>query len=232
MERKVYLIVTAGGSGTRMGAGVPKQFLLLGGKAILRMTIEKFVEAIPDVKVITVLPKDHIPTWKDYCLKNSFTYPQILVAGGITRFHSVKNALARVPDGAVVAVQDGVRPLLSTRLIRRMAAMMPDARALIPVVPVTDTLKALDRDASGLLQTIPGPAPDRSRIFGAQTPQMFLSEDLKAAYNQAFSTSFTDDASVAAQAGIPLTWCEGERLNIKITTPEDLRLAEAVLSLK
>lgn len=232
MERKIYLIVTAGGRGTRMGATVPKQFLTLGGKPVLRLSIEKFIEALPGVKVITVLPKSHLQTWKEYCLNSSFTYPQTLVQGGITRFHSVKNALAKVPDGAIVAVHDGVRPLLSQRMIRRMAAMMPDARALIPVVPVTDTLKALDRDTSGLLHTIPGPSPDRSRIFAAQTPQMFLSEDLKAAYSRAFSTSFTDDASVAASAGIPLGWCDGERLNIKITTPEDLRLAEAVLSLE
>ena len=213
MERQFYLIVTAGGSGTRMGAEVPKQFLSLGGKAILQRTIERFAEAIPGVKVITVLPKTIVP-------------------GGITRFHSVKNALAKVPAGAFVAVQDGVRPLVSAGLIRSMAARMKEERALIPVVGVTDTLKALERDGKGQLRAIPGESPDRSRLFGAQTPQMFLSEDLKAAYTQPFDTSFTDDASVAARYGIPLSWCEGERLNIKITTPEDLRLAEAVLSLK
>lgn len=231
MERKFYLVVTAGGSGTRMGGPVPKQFLELDGKAVLQRTLEKFIEAIPGVKVVTVLPKDFISLWKKYCLEHAFTYPQILVAGGITRFHSVRNALARVPDGAFVAIHDGVRPLLSVSMIRRMVGKMSECRALIPVMPSVDTLKALRMDWDGHLQHIVGPDPVRGEIYCAQTPQIFRSEDLKAAYTQAFDTTFTDDASVAQRAGVPLSWCEGERLNIKLTTPEDLRLARAILSL-
>lgn len=231
MERNFYLIVTAAGSGTRMGADKPKQFLELGGKAILQLTIERFIEALPDIKVVTVLPKDYIPLWKRYCLERSFTYPQVLVAGGITRFHSVKNALARVPDGAYVAVHDGVRPLLSIGMIRRMAERMTACRALVPVMPSTDTLKPLRPDWDGRLQWIEGRSLNRVEVYNAQTPQIFFSEDLRGAYQQAFNTSFTDDASVARQAGVPITWCEGERLNIKITTPEDLKLAQAILSL-
>lgn len=231
MERNFYLIVTAAGSGTRMGADKPKQFLELGGKAILQLTIERFIEALPDIKVVTVLPKDYIPLWKRYCLERSFTYPQVLVAGGITRFHSVKNALARVPDGAYVAVHDGVRPLLSVGMIRRMAERMTACRALVPVMPSTDTLKPLRSDWDGRLQWIEGRSLNRMEVYNAQTPQIFFSEDLRGAYQQAFNTSFTDDASVARQAGVPITWCEGERLNIKITTPEDLKLAQAILSL-
>ena len=229
MSRKLYLVITAAGSGTRMGSATPKQFLCLGGKAILQRTIEVFVRAVPDVKVVTVLPKDHMDQWKQYCLENSFTQPQLLVEGGITRFHSVRNALARIPEGAIVAVHDGVRPLVSEKLIRGMVAKMSSTRALIPVIPSVDTLKLLSKDSEGHLQTIEGQAIDRSQVWCAQTPQMFLSEDLKAAYAQAFDTSFTDDASVAAKAGIPLSWCEGERYNLKITTKEDLRLAEALL---
>jgi len=227
MERKKFLIVTAGGMGTRMGGFVPKQFIQLEGKPILRLTIERFLEAVPDVQVITVLPEAHISTWRQYCIKEDFTCPQRLVKGGFTRFHSVKNALAFVPDGALVAVQDGVRPLLSIGKIRELFTLAQNVPALIPVMPVTDTLKVLDRKKDGTLAAS-GESIDRSRIFGAQTPQIFYSELLKQAYGQGFDTLFTDDASVAERYEIPLTFVEGERLNIKITTPEDLVLARAI----
>lgn len=227
MERKKFLIVTAGGMGTRMGGSVPKQFIQLDGKPILRLTIERFLEAVPDVQVITVLPEAHISTWRQYCIKEDFTCPQRLVKGGFTRFHSVKNALAFVPDGALVAVQDGVRPLLSIGKIRELFTLAQNVPALIPVMPVTDTLKVLDRKKDGTLAAS-GESIDRSRIFGAQTPQLFYSELLKQAYGQGFDTLFTDDASVAERYEIPLTFVEGERLNIKITTPEDLVLARAI----
>ena len=230
MERKKYLVVTAGGSGTRMGGALPKQFLEVQGKPILRLTIERFLEACPDVQVITVLPSSHMGTWRDYCVRESFHCPQHLVAGGFTRFHSVQNALEHVPDGAVVAVHDGVRPFLSARRIRELFNLAQAHPAVVPVMPVTDTLKVLEKKADGTLF----PAPDeldRSRIYGAQTPQIFYSELLKKAYTQGFDTLFTDDASVARKYGIPLTFVDGERLNIKITTPEDLTLAEAISNL-
>ncbi|MBO6171774.1 MAG: 2-C-methyl-D-erythritol 4-phosphate cytidylyltransferase [Bacteroidales bacterium] len=229
------LIAMAAGSGTRMGSATPKQFLDLGGKPVLRRTIETFVSAIPDIKVITVLPKEHISFWKEYCLSSEFTCPQLLVSGGITRFHSVRNALERVPDGAIVAIHDGVRPLVSTGLIREMFSKMEGGRihALIPVVPSVDTLKVLDTVQSDLGEKIlkdSGEGIDRNRVFGAQTPQMFLSEDIKDAYSQAFDTSFTDDASVVAKKGIPLSFCAGERYNFKLTSPEDLSLARMITS--
>ena len=226
----------AAGSGVRMGASVPKQFLDLGGVPILRRTIEKFVNAVPDIKVITVLPKDHISFWKEYCVSSDFTCPQTLVMGGITRFHSVRNALEKVPEGAIVAIHDGVRPLLSTKMIQDMFARMESGvtRSLIPVVPSVDTLKVLDKvkDEEGTvsLVTAVGESVDRSRIFGAQTPQMFLSEDIKEAYSQPFDTAFTDDASVAMKKRIPLSFCEGERYNFKLTSPEDLDLARLIIS--
>jgi 2-C-methyl-D-erythritol 4-phosphate cytidylyltransferase len=230
MDRKKYLVVTAGGSGVRMGSELPKQFLPLGGRAVLQMTLERFLEAAPEVKVITVLPEAHMEWWRLYCLDRNFNCPQRLVPGGFTRFHSVKNALEFVPDGAVVAVHDAVRPLLSAGLIRTMFDRMATVRALIPVVPSVDTLTVLDKDPDGTLRDA-GEEVDRSRIYGAQTPQMFRSEDLKAAYGQGFDTSFTDDASVARRYGIPLSYIAGERNNIKLTTPEDLSLAEAILQL-
>ena len=219
----------AAGSGSRMGGEMPKQFLPLGGVPILRRTIEKFSHACPEAQIVTVLPKDSIPFWKEYCAAHFSHCTQLLVEGGITRFHSVRNALEKVPDGAIVAIQDGVRPLFSEDLIRRMIGRMEEVRALIPVVPMVDTLKVLSRGADGSLETVGGAVADRSEIFGAQTPQLFRSEDLKAAYAQAYDRDFTDDASVAQRKGIPLSYIEGERYNLKITTPDDLRLAEAIL---
>lgn len=227
MERKKYLVVTAGGTGTRMGSAVPKQFLELDGVPILRRTIEVFLKAIPGIQVITVLPEGHVAYWRQYCLQANFVCPQRLVKGGFTRFHSVKNALKYVPDGALVAVQDGVRPLVSVDKVRELFKAAESAPAVIPVMPVTDTLKVLEKRGGVLAAT--GEAVDRSRIYGAQTPQIFYSEGLKKAYTQGFDTLFTDDASVAERYQIPLTFAEGERFNIKITTPEDLILAKAIL---
>lgn len=234
MERKKYVIVVAGGRGERMGAAVPKQFLLLGGIPILQRSINAFVEAVPDAKIITVLPSDQIEEWKTLCCRYAFdTVPQIVVPGGITRFHSVKNALTKVPDGAIVAVHDGVRPFPGKDFLRGLfekiskgnpvtpdgrPAGTPAIRALIPCRAVTDTI-----------HNTAGPDPDRSTLLAAQTPQLFLSEEIKRAYKSGYDTSFTDDASVAAANGMPLSFTEGERLNIKITTPEDLALAEKLL---
>lgn len=228
----------AGGSGSRMGSKIPKQFLELDGMPILQRTIERFAEAEPDIHVITVLPKAHRALWDELCLKHCLNRPQILAYGGITRFHSVQNALEKVPDGAFVAIHDGVRPLVSIALIRKMFALMSGGvRALIPVMPITDTLYILDKSEDGQNDLLPlatapdAEVPDRSRLFGAQTPQMFRSEDIKAAYRDTgFRIDFTDDASVARAYKIPLSYIAGERFNIKITTPEDLSLAELLLT--
>lgn len=222
MERKFYCVFVAGGSGTRMKSELPKQFISLSGVPILQRTIERFLDAAPDMHIITVLPAQNLSTWKEICSLGSLDAPQTIVTGGITRFHSVQNALQKVPDGAIVAIHDGVRPLVSVALIREMRRKMSECRALIPVVPVTDTLRSKDPSE---------PDPDRSKIVAVQTPQMFLSEDLKAAYKQPYSTLFTDDASVATAKGIPLSFIDGERYNLKITTPEDLSLAEYILTL-
>ena len=232
MNNKKYFIVVAGGSGSRMGSDMPKQFMPLGGVPILRRTIETLHTACPDATIITVLPAGHIDYWRNYCIEKEFHVKQMLVCGGISRFHSVREALSHIPDGAVVAIHDGVRPLVSVDLVRRMAAMMENSRAVIPVLPCVDTLKVLDKDAGGVLAEADEPMPDRSRIYGAQTPQFFRSEDIKEAYTAAYSLRFTDDASVAAAKKIPLSFVVGERYNLKITTPEDMVLAEAILNLR
>lgn len=225
----------AAGSGTRMGAEKPKQFIELEGKAILQRTIEVFKDAYPDISVVTVLPEQHIEYWKDYCYRKSFVCPQILVKGGITRFHSVKNALEKVPDGAVVAVHDGVRPFVSVDLVRRLFDEAESAVSAIPVLPCVDTMKVLskttDNQGREVLAAVPGASVDRSVLFGAQTPQVFHSEVLKQAYGQAFDTAFTDDASVVEKYGKNLSYLIGERFNIKITTRDDLIIAGAVMSM-
>lgn len=208
-----------------MGEGVPKQFRILGGKPVLQRTIETFVEAAPEIKVITVLPRRHFETWKNICDTSSFQHAQTLVQGGLTRFMSVRNALEKVPDGVIVAVHDGVRPFVGTDLIKKMLEMMRkgECRAVVPSIPVTDTLRQTDGSF---------PDPDREKIMAVQTPQFFFSEDLKRAYESPYELSFTDDASVARAAGVPVTYINGEKLNIKITTPEDLLLGETFLALK
>ena len=221
----------AAGSGTRMGAQVPKQFIEIDGKAILQRTIEVFLEACPGISVVTVLPESFIPYWKNYCILHNFICPQVIVKGGITRFHSVRNALERVPEGAVVGIHDGVRPLVTPALVADMFAQAEYVQALVPVVPCVDTMKVLRRNGEGL-EAVPGETVDRSVLWGAQTPQVFHSELLKDAYTQPFDTAFTDDASVVEKYGKSLSYTMGERLNIKITTQDDLVLAKAIMSMR
>jgi len=222
MKRKTYGIFVAGGSGTRMGSDIPKQFLELDGVPILQRTISRFVDAFPDIHVVTVLPAACMDLWKSLCIRKDFNVPQQLVAGGITRFHSVRNALEKVPDDAVVMIHDGVRPFVTRAMLERLLDAAGPGRAVIPVVPVVDTLRFKDGTF---------PDPDRSRIVAVQTPQVFIASDIKAAYRQAYDTAFTDDASVAARNGIPLVQLPGERYNIKITTPDDLEFAKVVSGL-
>ena len=230
MGRRKYVIIMAAGSGTRMGAEVPKQFIELGGKAILQRTIEIFLDACPGISVVTVLPEDHMTYWRNYCLERNFICPQILVKGGITRFHSVRNALEKIPEGAVVAVHDGVRPLLTPGMVSRMFEEAENTPALIPVVPCVDTMRVLHRNGD-MLETVPGTSVDRSVLFGVQTPQIFHSEILKAAYSLPYETSFTDDASVVEKYGKNLSYTMGERFNIKMTTKDDLLFARAIMSI-
>ncbi len=230
MVREKFVIISAGGNGVRMGTEMPKQFLSLGGKPVLQMTIEKFISAVPEIKIITVLPHAYMEWWKNHCQKSNFTYRQTLVPGGITRFHSVRNALEKVPDGAIVAVHDGVRPFISVGALVKMFSLAEDTPALIPLIPCVDTLKAI-RMVDNKLEAIPGARADRNIMFGAQTPQIFHSELLKKAYELPYDTNFTDDASVVEAMGKPLSYIMGERLNIKITTQEDLTLAQAIMLL-
>ena len=224
MNRRIFVIIVAGGSGQRMGAGIPKQFLLLDRKPILQRTIERFADAFDDAKFLVVLPEEHIDTWKGLCERYSLGCPHTIVRGGISRYQSVRNALEKVPDGALVMIHDGVRPFASEDLLKRMVASMDETlcRALVPVLPMTDTLRSTEQDSQVI---------DRSKILRVQTPQVFFSEDIKAAYRGPFDMSFTDDASVAERFGVKIKTIPGESFNIKITTPEDMVFAKAILTL-
>ena len=217
-----YVIIVAGGSGKRMGGEMPKQFLLVAGKPILMHTVEAFARASEEFKFILVLPEAHFSTWNELVEQYNFTIPVTLVAGGAERFFSVKNALAHVPDNALVAVHDGVRPFASIQTINDAFDVATEMGAAVPVIDEVDSLR---RVQSGTSQAV-----NRSEYKRVQTPQVFSSTILKNAYNQEFSSLFTDDASVVESIGHTITLTTGNVENIKITTPHELLLAEALIN--
>ena len=224
-----YCIFACGGSGTRMGSDIPKQFLRIGGKTILQLSMEKVASAVPGVRMVIALPAAWREWWLEECRNMNIELRQSLVEGGITRYHSVKNALEKVPESAIVAVHDAVRPFVSEALVAEAFAHAAEYGSAVPVIPVTDTLKVLRKDENGNLEEIPGASADRSVMFGAQTPQVFSSDMLKEAYRQPFDTAFTDDASVVARTGVKIHYIPGEKYNIKLTTPEDMLLADLLM---
>ena len=216
-----YVVIVAGGKGLRMGGEVPKQFLPVGGLPVLMRTMLRFREYSPDLQIILVLPKAQQDYWQSLCRQYQFNVPYLLADGGQTRFHSVQNGLALIPDDAegVVGVHDGVRPFVSVDVIRRCFEGAREKRAVIPVIPVVETLRHVTE----------GTKPrDEYRLV--QTPQVFDVQLLKAANRQPYRDAFTDDASVVEAYGVMVTLVEGNRENIKITTPGDLNMAEAVIS--
>ncbi len=216
-----YAIVVAGGKGERMGTAVPKQFLPMGGQPVLMHTIRAFAEADVAVGIIVVLPEECHGHWDELCLRHGFSVPYRLASGGDTRFHSVKNGLALIPDDeeGVVAVHDGVRPFASRELILRCYEATALRGSAVPVVPVVETLRRLTAD--GLSEVV---SRDDYRLV--QTPQVFRISLLKEAYRQPYRPEFTDDASVVEALGHEVALVDGERDNIKLTTPSDMSLAE------
>ena len=221
---KRYAVIVAGGQGVRMGADRPKQFLEIGGKPILRHTIECFQTYDPKIDFILVLPEAQKDWWRNYCSQTGFLERYTMVSGGITRFHSVQNALQFVTKDGWVAVHDGVRPLLSAALLERLFEAAKEYPAVIPAVPVVESV----RRKKGEEVSVP---VSRDGLVLVQTPQLFDARSLKAAYRQPFSPAFTDDASVFEAAGGKVHIVPGDRINLKITTPDDLGLATALLSI-
>ena len=243
-----YVIIVAGGKGLRMGSDIPKQFLPIGGKPVLMRTLERFRTYSDDLQIILVLPEAQQDYWRQLCEEYHFDVEYQLANGGQTRFHSVQNGLALVPDNAegVVGVHDGVRPFPSIEVIRNCYETAKEKKAVIPVIPVVETVRHLENEGS---VTVP-----RNDYRLVQTPQTFdiqllkdaykraqnqvnLSSaereqarpEVKAANHQPYNDGFTDDASVVESYGHAITLVEGNRENIKITTPYDMKIAEVLI---
>lgn len=218
-----YAIIVAGGKGLRMGADMPKQFLPVGRVPILMRTIVRFRQYSPNLGIIVVLPRDQHGLWNSLCEKHSFTERYTMVDGGETRFHSVRNGLGRIPDDeqGVVGVHDGVRPFTPVSVITACYDEARRSGAAIPVTPVVETLRHIYKGGGGENVL-------RSDYRLVQTPQTFDIQLLKQAYEQPYSEHFTDDASVVEALGHSVAMVEGDRVNIKITTPFDMTVAEAL----
>lgn len=215
-----YAIIVAAGSGSRFGGDTPKQFCMLGDMPVLMHTVKRLARALPHAKLAIVLNADYISMWEKMCENYGFVSPMV-VEGGATRWESVKKSLAVLkPDAdAFVYIHDGVRPVVPTSMMKNIAKALATSDAAIPVIPVTDSLRRINEDGSS-------EAEDRSALVAVQTPQVFRAGKLLAAYEQPFSESFTDDASVyeAAGFGSPKL-VDGSPLNIKITHPRDIEVA-------
>ena len=218
---KKYVLIVAGGKGLRMGGDIPKQFLPIGGKPVLMRTIEAFYTYSPAVEVVLVLPLVQQAYWKLLCEEYTFTIPHQIADGGETRFHSVKNGLALIDEDGWVAVHDGVRPFVSQEVIMRCFREAGKSHAVIPVVNVVETVRHLTEEGS---ETV-----NREAYRLVQTPQVFTVALLKAAYDQEYIPAFTDDASVVEAMGVNVVLVEGNRENIKITTPFDIKVANALI---
>jgi len=215
--RKVAIIV-AGGKGVRMNSDIPKQFLLLNRTPVLMHTISKFSHLD---EVILVVPKTQKEYWNSLCKTHNFNIPHTIVEGGKTRFHSVKNGLKKVNNNSIVAIHDAVRPLISIKLINNLITETKNGVGVIPIIPVKDSIRKLEGENSIHI--------DRSNFYKVQTPQCFLSDEIKEAYNQEYSEEFTDDASVLESNDGKIVTILGEEKNLKLTTEEDFKIAELFL---
>jgi len=218
---KKYAVIVAGGSGTRMGNVIPKQFLLLKGKPLLWYTIDSFLRAFEDIQIILVLPNDHFIKGEKITSQLNAENKIIIVAGGNTRFDSVKEGLKLVKEKSVVFVHDGVRCLISVPLIKRCYTQALEKGSAIPAVAATDSIRILKNGSHE--------AKDRQQVRIIQTPQTFLSDILLAAFEREFDESFTDEATVVEASGKEIFLTEGEYDNIKITRPIDLLIAEKII---
>ncbi|EMR01739.1 2-C-methyl-D-erythritol 4-phosphate cytidylyltransferase [Cesiribacter andamanensis] len=218
----LYAVIVAGGSGSRMQSSLPKQFLPLQGKPVLMHTLQAFASLPQSVELVLVLPEVQMAYWQQLCRQHRFTLPHQLVAGGNSRFQSVKRGLEKVPDKALVAIHDGVRPLIEGDIILRAYQLAAEKGTAVVAVPLKDSIRRLQADGSS--QSSP-----REEYRLVQTPQTFRAEAIRSAYAREEQPHFTDCASVAEAAGLHIHLTEGSYRNLKITTPEDLLLAEALL---
>lgn len=223
MER--FAILVAGGQGLRMGGDIPKQFLPLNGKPVLMHTIDRFLEVFPDMHIIIVLPQGQHEYWHELCRKHGYAHRCQVTSGGRTRFHSVLNGLSAIPTDtkeALVGIHDGVRPFVSRETLMRCYDEAARSGTAVPVIPVVETVRQLTPEGGSI--TVP-----RENYRLVQTPQVFALNTLRLCYKQPYSEHFTDDASVVEAQGITISLVEGNRENIKLTTPADLILARGIM---
>ena len=217
-----HILIVAGGKGLRMGSEMPKQFLPLKGRPILMRTIERFYQYDPQMGIVLVLPKDQQAYWKELCEKYAFSLPHLIADGGETRFHSVKNGLCAIPaNNGLIGVHDGVRPFVSIDAIQRCYQEAATKQAVVPVIEIHESIRRITSSGSQ--------AANREEYKLVQTPQVFSARLLKKAYEQDYSPAFTDDASVVEAVGIQVHCIKGNRENIKLTTPFDLKIANALM---
>ncbi|MDX9727257.1 MAG: 2-C-methyl-D-erythritol 4-phosphate cytidylyltransferase [Bacteroidales bacterium] len=217
----LYALVVAGGSGSRMGSSVPKQFLGLAGRPVLMHAIERFYSFDASVKIITVIPENQFGFWEELVARHSFSVPHILAAGGATRFESVRNGLEHVPENSYVAIHDGVRPLVSTSTIRRCFETAFTYGNAIPAIAPSDSVRIMTGQGNM--------AVNRQYVKLIQTPQVFRTDLIKKACQQKYAPDITDDAMLLEKTGVEIVIVEGNRENIKITNPEDLLIAGLLL---
>jgi len=218
---KKFVLFTAGGMGIRMQTSTPKQFIEIAGKPALIHAMEAFVRYDSGLSFVLVLPENYIKEWNDYCRGYQLVPPHLVVSGGSTRFHSVQNGLKHVPEDNLVAIHDGVRPLVSLQTIQRVFECAEKFGNAIPCVKIKESLRCFSQAISKPL--------DRESVRIVQTPQAFHSNIIKRAYEKEYSDEFTDDATLLESNGFVIHSVEGNYENLKITTPEDLVLAEALL---
>ena len=218
-----FVVITAGGSGSRMNLDIPKQFVEIAGKPLIIHTFEAFLKFDADLEFVLVLPEKHIEYWKTICDGYDFKHKHYIAIGGPTRFHSVKSGLKHVPIDALVAIHDGARPLVSQKTIESAFFFAEKYGNAIAAIEASDSLRITDHALSK-------PLP-RSKVRMVQTPQCFKSTLIKDAYNQNYHEEYTDDATVLESKGHTIRLIEGNKENIKITTPEDLVYAEALLAI-
>lgn len=225
LKSKTYAVIVAGGSGTRMQSVLPKQFILLNGRPILMYTLEAFASCAASPDLVLVLHSDYHQLWKQLCDQHHFTINHKLIAGGETRFHSVKNAIDQITDKDVlIAVHDAVRPLILPAIINESFRCAEAHGSAVTAVKSRDSVRQLNGSVSKAL--------DRDGIYLVQTPQTFQSSLIKKAYEQPYNSQFTDDASVVERLGVIIKLIEGNYSNIKITFPEDIAIAEATINKK
>jgi 2-C-methyl-D-erythritol 4-phosphate cytidylyltransferase len=218
-----HVVIVAGGLGTRMKSNTPKQFMQLAGKPVVFYSMERFHAFDPNINIVLVLPEKHVSEWKGLCELHNFTIPHTIALGGPTRFHSVKSGLNAIDSNdGIVGVHDGARPLINPILIQEAYTIAEKHGNAIPAVAPAETVREINGPVSKQL--------NREHLRLIQTPQCFKLSTLKRAYEAPYNEVFTDDASVAEDMGERIHLIEGDRANLKITTPADLTIAEALLN--